>query len=376
MVKVIVNNLPAQDLEIMGLIPLADKGKPGGVAELGADGKVPAEQLPPIAGETATEAIAFHKAESEPHAQYALGLELDSHIASTNNPHQVTRSQLGAEPIGAEERAKAYAEQLIAEIPPAPLPTLEQIGAEPAGAAPKVIAAHKAEIEPHPQYALGLELDSHINSTNNPHQVTRAQLGAEPIGAEERAKSYADQLFAALKTRSPNPPSNPSEGHIWEQVDIASNSVMHTWIRQNALWRSHSMNVRHNFFWISSATDDLVTKRNWEIEIYPNMPFAVSKILISYLQIGLTAYGTIQDANNYWAFLLLGTNNSNVENYWTQLNFNGNIPTQTRAYKNIFVGADLALDTELRRLRLEARAVGNPGLALARANLGYVFSRS
>lgn len=46
MVKVVINNLPAQDLEIMGLIPLSDKGKPGGVAELGADGKVPPDQFP------------------------------------------------------------------------------------------------------------------------------------------------------------------------------------------------------------------------------------------------------------------------------------------------------------------------------------------
>lgn len=340
MVKVVINNLPAQDLEIMGLIPLSNKGQPGGVAELGDDGTVPAHQLPPIAAETPT-------------------LE-----------------EIGAEPAGAEARARSYTDERIAQIPAPIAPTLADLGGEAAGTAASAIASHSSESNPHAQYAHLLELDSHINSTNNPHQVTRSQLGAEPAGAEERAKVYTDQKIAALKTRSTNPPSNPSEGHIWEQVDIASNSVMHTWIRQGALWRSHPMNVRQNFFWISNAADDLVTKRNWEIEIYPNMPFAVSKILISYLQIGLTPYGVVQDANNYWAFLLFGTNGSNVENYWTQLNFNGNIPIQTRAYKNIFVGADLALDTELRRLRIEARAIGNPGLVLARANLGYVFSRA
>lgn len=261
------------------------------------------------------------------------------------------------------------------QLPSFHVPTLAELGGEPAGAASQAISAHKAESEPHGQYALGLELDSHINSTNNPHQVTRAQLGAEPAGAEERAKAHAEQLIAALKTRSANPPSNPSEGHIWEQVDTSSNSVMHTWVRQGALWRSHSMNLRSNLFWISAATDDLVTKRNWEIEIYPNMPFAASKILISYLQIGFVAYNAVQNANNFWSFLLFGTDGNNIENYWAQLDFKENIPTQTRTTKNIYVGADLGLNAQLRRLRVEARATGAPGLILARANLGYIFTR-
>lgn len=255
---------------------------------------------------------------------------------------------------------------------------LQLVGAEPVGAAAQAIANHKAESEPHAQYVLDVELESHINSTNNPHQVTRAQLGAEPAGAEERAKQYTDSKFAAIRkvTRSTTVPTSPSEGDIWEQVEVSSNSVMHTWIRQGSFWRSLYTNIRSYFFWVTSNADDLVLKRNWEIEIYPNSPFQVDSLTICTFQVGLNPYNVILDTTNYWSFLLFGTDNNNNENYWSQLDFKDNHPTFQRATKNIYIGATRALNTQLRRLRVEARATGNPGLTLARANLGYVFSRA
>ncbi len=107
MVKVVVNNLPYQDLEIMGLIPLADKGQPGGVAPLDEDGLVPAFMLPPVPlptvdelreelSGTAASAITDHKAEAEPHPQYLLQEELDIHAFNSSNPHQVRADQIGA----------------------------------------------------------------------------------------------------------------------------------------------------------------------------------------------------------------------------------------------------------------------------------------
>lgn len=149
MVKVIINNLPAQDLEIMGLIPLSDKGQPGGVAELGLDGKVLAEQLPPLA---------------------------------TGEPP--TLEEIGAEPKGAELRAKQYAEGLVGAITfPAP-PTLESLGGEPKGAETRSR-----------QYT-----DERFGAIVFPAPPTLSQLGGEPVGAEMRAKQYVDQRLPPVVT--------------------------------------------------------------------------------------------------------------------------------------------------------------------------------
>ncbi len=88
-----------------------EKGKANGIATLGSDRKIPSEQLPPI--------------------QIAIP----------------TLAEIGAEPQGAEIRAKAYADERITALPPFPSLT---------------------------------------------------QLGGEPIGAESRAKNYADQKFAQV----------------------------------------------------------------------------------------------------------------------------------------------------------------------------------
>lgn len=158
---------------------------------------------------TATQAIADHKRESDPHPQYVFDVELSSHTSSTNNPHQVTRAQLGAEPEGAETRAKAYTDQKISELPSSGTPpTLESLGAEPAGTATAAIAAHKAEVDPHSQYVVDTELAAHTTNLSNPHQLTLAQIGAEPAGAETRSKAYTDQKVSGLEY-----PSNHL--HLW-----------------------------------------------------------------------------------------------------------------------------------------------------------------
>ncbi len=128
-----------------------------------------------------------------------------------------TLASLGGEPIGAETRAKAYTDQQVAALPPAP--TLASLGAEPAGTAAAAIASHKAEAEPHPQYVVEAQLNSHTSSVNNPHQVTLTQVGGEPAGAETRSKTYTDQQVAALL----NNISPKSFFHIWGNTNKTSN---------------------------------------------------------------------------------------------------------------------------------------------------------
>src|SRR5690606_28601991 len=100
-----------------------------------------------LQGGSATERYHLTKAERD---------SLVAHLADTNNPHQVTPEQIGAE--------------------------------TPAGAQAKV--------------------DAHANRRDNPHRVTPQQIGAEtPAGAQEKAdaaeaaaKAYAEQQAAAAET--------------------------------------------------------------------------------------------------------------------------------------------------------------------------------
>lgn len=179
MVKVTINNLPAQDLNIMGLIPLSDKGQPGGVAELGADGKVLTEQLPPGGGGLPT----LEEMGAEP-----VGAEIrsrqytDEKVGAIQIPPLPTLADLGGEPAGAESRSRQYTDEKFGTItfpaPPAP-PTLASLGAEPAG----------AELRSR-QYT-----DEKIGGIAFPAPPTLASLGAEPVGAEARARQYVDQRF-------------------------------------------------------------------------------------------------------------------------------------------------------------------------------------
>lgn len=69
----------------VGAIPTSDKGKAGGVATLGSDGKVPTSQLPEMDYDAAGSAAAVQR-------------NLDAHTANQQNPHGVTAEQVGARP--------------------------------------------------------------------------------------------------------------------------------------------------------------------------------------------------------------------------------------------------------------------------------------
>lgn len=70
-------------IDLSGYIKATEKGKPGGVATLGPDGKVPGEQLPKMDYDPAGSAEAVQQA-------------LTAHTGNKNNPHAVTAEQVGA----------------------------------------------------------------------------------------------------------------------------------------------------------------------------------------------------------------------------------------------------------------------------------------
>ena len=70
-------------IDLSGYIKATEKGKPGGVATLGEDGKVPAGQLPKMDYDPAGSAAAVQKA-------------LTAHTGNKDNPHAVTAEQVGA----------------------------------------------------------------------------------------------------------------------------------------------------------------------------------------------------------------------------------------------------------------------------------------
>ncbi len=70
-------------IDLSGYIKATEKGKPGGVATLGPDGKVPAGQLPKMDYDPSGSAAAVQK-------------NLTAHTGNKNNPHAVTAEQVGA----------------------------------------------------------------------------------------------------------------------------------------------------------------------------------------------------------------------------------------------------------------------------------------
>lgn len=77
--------VPENQLPEMDYVPTNEKGKPSGVATLGADGKVPSAQLPSMNFDAAGAAATVQQ-------------NLNSHTGNKSNPHGVTAAQVGALP--------------------------------------------------------------------------------------------------------------------------------------------------------------------------------------------------------------------------------------------------------------------------------------
>ena len=256
------------------------------------------------------------------------------------------------------------------------------------GLEPQTIGAIPASEKGQPQGVATLGNDGVVltNQLPNYHVPTLAELGGIPLSQkgtpngipslDDDSKVPYTQLPGSRVYRSTNKPTSPNEGDIWRQQDPNFGTNLHRWIYTGGLWRSEDFLTQSKLYWVSTPNDDLVHERNWEVDIYPKLPFTVDKIFLAYLRIGFTCYAVTQTPTNYWRFIIFGMDGNNTENYWNEINFPDNIPLFGRSEKTLQINAHLAPWSELRRVRIVAEAVGNPGLILAWSALSYFFTRS
>lgn len=158
----------AEDAEaIVGgdFIPNSQKGAPGGVATLGADGKVEPEQLPAALGADAV--------------TVSGGGELDMAESLGDGPYVIEfteETSSGGSGGMTEEEADARYLKLAGGT----LTGAVDMGGNAVTNLPAPVndgdAARKADVE-----AVDNNLTAHTGDTNNPHAVTAAQVGALPL---------------------------------------------------------------------------------------------------------------------------------------------------------------------------------------------------
>jgi len=141
---------------------------------------------------TAEAKVTEHEAKADPHPQYATDSDLAAHTSRTDNPHNVTYDQVGADPAGAAAAVQSDLDTHKSNYNNPHQVTAEQVGADPVGTAEAKVAEHEAKTDPHPQYAtdndvaaVQEDLDAHKSNYSNPHQVTAEQVGADPAGTAQ-----------------------------------------------------------------------------------------------------------------------------------------------------------------------------------------------
>ena len=115
--------------------------------------------------QTVTMIIAVGEAENvtavySPHQQYALAADLTAHKEATNNPHSVTKAQVG---LG----------NVVNKAPSNMQINFEEAANRDNIATGETLATLMGKIK-----KVFTDAIAHITSTNNPHSVTRAQIGA------------------------------------------------------------------------------------------------------------------------------------------------------------------------------------------------------
>lgn len=138
-------------IDLSGYIKATEKGKPGGVATLGEDGKVPAGQLPAMNYDPAGSAEAVQKA-------------LTAHTGNKDNPHAVTAEQVGAlaSSGGVMSGAISMSGHKIANL---------------AAPADSTDAANKQYVDEHAgaRVILGSYVGTGKSGKSNPNQITLAE---------------------------------------------------------------------------------------------------------------------------------------------------------------------------------------------------------
>lgn len=117
-------------------------------------------------------------------SQKANQTTLNSHTNNKSNPHQVTCTQIGADPTGSANKAlndaKAYTDTKVAALvdsSPAALDTLNELAAalnDDANFASTVTTALGTKTN-------NTEFTAHTSNVSNPHSVTKAQVGLSNV---------------------------------------------------------------------------------------------------------------------------------------------------------------------------------------------------
>lgn len=181
-----------------------------------------------------------------------------------------------------------------------------------------------------------------------------AANGVSSLGSD--SKVPWGQLPVPKQSQSVSAPSTASDGDLWLEQDINNTVVLETWRYRSGNWRSQKAIYQNHLFFRGDNGSE-----NWEIRIWPTV-FSASRIQLMYLEARLRPYVNAQDTSNYWKFTIYGSSPS-AENYWNSISFN-NVPLGSIGYVKLPIDATQILGSELIRLRVQADAVGNPGVAL------------
>ena len=123
------------------------------------------------------------------------GASLDSHIASTTNPHSVTKTQVGLSAVSNDAQLKIASN----------LSDLNNVVTARANLGLSTVAASGSHLD---LSNIGtnthVQIDSHIASTSNPHAVTKTQVGLSAVSNDAQLKiaSNLSDLNNAATARS------------------------------------------------------------------------------------------------------------------------------------------------------------------------------
>jgi hypothetical protein len=146
--------------------------------------------------------------------------DIDSHISSTSNPHSVTKSQVGLSNVpnvDATSRANHTGTQTASTISDFNFAADARVSAG--------ISAHESALDPHSQYETSTEVqskvDAHANLTNNPHAVTKSQVGLGNVdNTSDLNKPISSATQLALDGKA-----NTSHSHVATDITDLSEAI-------------------------------------------------------------------------------------------------------------------------------------------------------
>lgn len=159
----------------------------------------------------------------------------------------------------------------------------------------------------HTGFASSSDLTTHTSNTSNPHNTTRAQLGAAASGANSDITSLEGvtgiiTVGSKKHTRSSTAPTSPATGDTWEELNGSSN-IIGRWFWNGTYWLSEQLFTSGSFVTSAAAANGV----NWA----NSMPKNGSNIWIEAFQ--ATAQSTTaHNTTDFWTFQLLRHTGANT----------------------------------------------------------------